>query len=197
MKPRDFSFWTASLVLLAAFAPRAQAQICLPLMPCPDKCRVFAQLGKERRCVIGPVDPLVTILYRRERLGRHPNRAMELEVLFVRLVRLFVVGHWNHELAHEVDMEILRPPVVLASAPLEQEHITVFFERNDPVCTDFGIETETGPADVKNGGNLWVDPNGCQVPLQRCLAFRKLHWKNSPPSAIFLRLARRVSLRLL
>jgi hypothetical protein len=37
MKPRDFSFWTASLVLLAAFAPRAQAQICLPLMPCPDE----------------------------------------------------------------------------------------------------------------------------------------------------------------
>jgi hypothetical protein len=36
MKPRDFSFWTATLVLLAAFAPRAHAQICLPLMPCPD-----------------------------------------------------------------------------------------------------------------------------------------------------------------
>ena len=36
MKLRDFSFWTATLVLLAAFAPRAQAQICLPLMPCPD-----------------------------------------------------------------------------------------------------------------------------------------------------------------
>ncbi|HEU4645426.1 MAG TPA: Ig-like domain-containing protein, partial [Burkholderiales bacterium] len=36
MQPRDFSFWTATLLLLAAFAPRAHAQICLPLMPCPD-----------------------------------------------------------------------------------------------------------------------------------------------------------------
>ena len=36
MQPRDFSFWTATLVLLAAFAPRAHAQLCLPFMPCPD-----------------------------------------------------------------------------------------------------------------------------------------------------------------
>jgi hypothetical protein len=37
MKPRDFSFWMTTLLLLgASFAPRAQAQLCLPLMPCPD-----------------------------------------------------------------------------------------------------------------------------------------------------------------
>ncbi|HJS37877.1 MAG TPA: Ig-like domain-containing protein [Burkholderiales bacterium] len=36
MKPRDLPFWTATLVLLAAFAPRAHAQVCLPLLPCPD-----------------------------------------------------------------------------------------------------------------------------------------------------------------
>jgi hypothetical protein len=36
MHPRDFSFWAATLVLLAAFAPRAHAQFCLPFLPCPD-----------------------------------------------------------------------------------------------------------------------------------------------------------------
>lgn len=39
MKPQEFSRWmTTTLLLVAAagFAPRAAAQICLPLLPCPD-----------------------------------------------------------------------------------------------------------------------------------------------------------------
>ena len=39
MKPREFSFWIATLLLggAAVFAPHASAQtICLPLLPCPD-----------------------------------------------------------------------------------------------------------------------------------------------------------------
>jgi hypothetical protein len=39
MKPRDFSFWISTLLLLgaAAFVPHAGAQgLCLPQMPCPD-----------------------------------------------------------------------------------------------------------------------------------------------------------------
>lgn len=38
MKPRDFQIWISTLLLLgaAAFSPHAAAQLCLPLMPCPD-----------------------------------------------------------------------------------------------------------------------------------------------------------------
>jgi hypothetical protein len=74
---------------------------------------------------------------------------VELEVLGIDILRCLVARLRHDELTHHADMELVRPLVVFASAPLEQKHIAVLLDRDGPHDADIRVERQASPADIR------------------------------------------------